>query len=77
MNTEPVLTAQSITALISAGLVMLVALGVIQLDDAQQGAIMAFAIAAVNILFAVWARARVTPLANPRNNLGQPLEPKV
>lgn len=66
MRNEPVLTAQAITGLISAAMVMLVALGVINLDDTQQAAIMAFAIAAVNVLSGVIARSWVTPLANHR-----------
>lgn len=66
MRNEPVLTAQSITALISAGMVALVALGVIDLDDTQQAAIMAFAIAAVNVIAGVIARSWVTPVANPK-----------
>ena len=73
ISREPVLTAQSITALISAGMVMLVALNVIDLDDTQQAAIMAFAIAAVNIIAGVIARSWVTPLASPRAADGTPL----
>lgn len=67
MKNEPVLTAQSITALISAGIVALVALGVIDLDDTQQAAVMAFAIALVNVIAGVIARSWVTPLSNPKD----------
>lgn len=66
MKGEPVLTAQSITALISAGLVMLVALGVVDLDETQQAALMAFAIAAVNVIAGIVARSWVTPLSAPK-----------
>lgn len=76
MRNEPVLTAQGITAAISALLVMAVALGWVTLDTTQQAAVMAFVVAAVNIGAGLLARSRVTPVANPHNTAGERLVPE-
>lgn len=75
MKREPVMTAQTITALISAGMVMLVALGLVKLDDTQQAAIMAFAIALTNVIAGFVTRSWVTPLSDPKDSSGVPLVP--
>lgn len=67
---EPVITAQALSGLVSAGLVMLVALGLVRLDETQQAAVLAFSIAFINALFGIWARSKVTPLAEPRDRAG-------
>lgn len=73
MRNEPVLTAQAVTAVISALLVMAVSLGWVTLDTTQQAAVMAFVVAAVNIGAGLLARSRVTPIANPKAADGTPL----
>jgi hypothetical protein len=70
MKNEPVVTAQMVTAVISALIVMLVTLGFVELDNTQQAAIMAFSIAVINLVAAVVTRAKVTPLSNPRDRDG-------
>ncbi len=62
MSTEPVLTAATVTAVIVAGINVLVLLEVVQWDADQLAAINAFVVATVGLLFGVWARSRVTPV---------------
>lgn len=73
MITEPVVVANAIAALLSAGIVALVALGYLPWDETQQAAVMGVVVAAVNVIAAVWARQRTTPLVEPRDIDGAPL----
>jgi len=73
MNKEPVLTAATISGLISAALVMLVALEVIKLNDTQMAAIVGFVALAAPIAISLWPRSQVTPLSAPRDTDGVPL----
>lgn len=66
MSEEPVLTAATIAGAISAILVALVSLGVIDLTPDQQAAILAAVVAVLPIAMALWARMQVTPLADPK-----------
>lgn len=63
---EPVVQAATITGLISAGLVMLVTLGIIDIDTNAQAAIMGFVALAVPIAISFWPRSVVTPLNDPQ-----------
>lgn len=76
MKSEPVLTAGAIVGVIMSGLIMLVALKVVNLDDTQMGTIQAFLVALVPLLLtvgaALWARSRVTPTAAPKTKEGEP-----
>lgn len=69
MKTEPVLTAGAIAGVVMAFLAMAVSLGWLRLDDAQMGAIQAFVLPVLGLVLpvvaALWARGRVTPLADP------------
>lgn len=67
MTTEPVVSASAVAGAIGALLVMLVSLGLLDLSQEQQTAIMAAVVAVLPIAAAVWARARVTPLVRPRD----------
>lgn len=73
MNEEPVLSAAAIAGAVGAVLAALVSLGVIDLTAEQQAAILAAIVAVTPIVAALWARAQVTPLANPRDVDGEPL----
>lgn len=66
MSNEPVLSAATIAGAISAILVALVSLGVIDLTPEQQAAILAAVVAVLPIAMALWARMQVTPLSNPK-----------
>jgi len=84
MKSEPVLSAQAMAAAVSAvimlGLGMAVSLGWLVLAPDQMGAIEKFvgAVLALAVLVgpqlvaAFWARGRVTPVADPRTQDGQP-----
>lgn len=73
MSNEPVLSAATIAGAISAILVALVSLGVIDLTPEQQAAILAAVVAVLPIAMALWARMQVTPLANARDEDGEAL----
>jgi len=70
---EPVVTAGAVAGALGAILVMLVSLGVIDLTGEQQAAIMGAVVAVLPIVMALWARAQVTPLADPRDEDGEAL----
>ena len=72
---EPAVLINAIIAVVEAGITMLVAFG-LQLEPAQQGAIMTFVITVGALLSTVLIRSRVTPLTDPRNNDGVPLTPQ-
>ena len=76
MKTEPVLTAASIAGVIMAALAMAVSLGWLALTDAQMQAVQSFVIPALGLVLpvaaALWARGRVTPVASPKTESGEP-----
>lgn len=77
IQNEPVVTAASIAGLISALVVFLRAMGWIQLSDSQFEALMGFVVLALPIGFAFfYARPKVTPLADPKDNAGNALVPQ-
>lgn len=63
---EPVVTSATISGLISAALVMLVALNIIKLDNNQMIAIGGFLALAAPIAISFWPRSVVTPVAEPQ-----------
>lgn len=73
MSNEPVLSAGAIAGAISAILVALVSLGVIDLTPEQQAAILAAVVAVLPIAMALWARMQVTPLVDPTDEDGEAL----
>jgi uncharacterized membrane protein (Fun14 family) len=82
MNTiknEPVLTAGAVVGAIMATLAALVALGVININPEQMGAIGAALTAVVGLALPVVgafvARQYVTPVSNPKDNEGNALTP--
>jgi hypothetical protein len=70
---EPVAITNAVFAVIQAGLTLLLAFNVITLTDTQSTALLGF----LNVLFAlfniIFVRSKVTPVADPRNDQGQPL----
>ena len=76
MKTEPVLTAGAIAGVIMAGLAMAVSLGWLNLADSQMQAIQAFVLPVLGLVLpigaALWARGKVTPVASPRTESGEP-----
>jgi hypothetical protein len=78
-RTEPVRLGAAIVAVIAAGLILLNQFGVTTTNE-QQAAILEFvkALIVIGAIFGVgeWVRRRVTPVADPRDNEGRPLEPR-
>lgn len=72
MNREPLLTKASWVALVTAVIAVAVAFG-LPLSDEQQKALIALAGVLAPVAAAVWARGQVTPVADPRDDDGQPL----
>ena len=76
LESQPVLTAASIAGVIVAGLTMAVSLGWLRLDEAQMQAIQAFILPLLGLVLpvgaALWARGKVTPLADPHTEDKQP-----
>jgi hypothetical protein len=71
---QPVLTANTVGALVLEVCVLLRTFGV-PLSDAQQNSITAVAGLIILIGAAIIARRFTTPLADPRDNQGRPLTP--
>ncbi len=61
-NTEPVLTAAGLSALVVAGLNVLHKLDYVNWDAGQLATINIFAALLVGVGFAIWARGRVKPV---------------
>lgn len=78
MKREPVLIAQ-VSAAIMAILSLLVALGVIQIGGEQMAeieqAVGAVLTILIPLLMAIWARGKVTPVEDARDNAGRQLAP--
>ena len=74
MNREPLLTKASWVSLVTAVIAVAVAFG-LPLSDEQQKALIALAGVLAPVAAAVWARGQVTPVADPRDDDGQPLTP--
>jgi len=72
MEREPLLTKASWVALVTAVIAVAVAFG-LPLTDEQQKALIALAGVLAPVAAAVWARGQVTPVADPRDDDGQPL----
>lgn len=72
METQPVLSWAGIVAFIGGLLALLVTLGVPITDDQTKAALAALVLAGP-IVTALVARRKVTPLANPKDNAGNPL----
>lgn len=69
---EPLLTAAIVTSVIGALITLLKTFGV-PINADQQQAISAFVALVAPIAMALWARNKVTSLANPKDELGRPL----
>lgn len=72
MEREPLLTKASWVALVTAVIAVAVAFG-LPLSDEQQKALIALAGVLAPVAAAVWARGQVTPVADPRDEDGNPL----
>jgi ABC-type nickel/cobalt efflux system permease component RcnA len=74
------MSAGAVVGAVMATLAMLVALGVINLEPSQMGAIETALVALVGLvvpLLGAWlARSKVTPVANPHNDAGERLVPE-
>lgn len=77
MNREPVLNAAAIVGLVELFIVMLISLGVLNVDDAQLQSILNFSAAAIMIvapLIGAWIARRYTwPISDPRDDDGTEL----
>jgi len=72
MSREPLLTKASWVTLVTAVIAVAVAFG-LPLSDEQQKALIALAGVLAPVAAAVWARGQVTPVADPRDEDGNPL----
>lgn len=72
-STEPVTWAAAVAGAISAVLVALVSLNIIQLTPEQQAAVLGAVVAVLPIVGALWARQQSTSLADPKDKDGTPL----
>lgn len=72
MNREPLITAAIVTSIIGALITLLKAFGVPLTAD-QQAAISSFVVLVAPLLMAFFARSKVTPLADPRDEDNHPL----
>ena len=63
MKREPVLTAAMFTAVVVAAVNVIVILDIVAWDSDQLAAVNVLVTTLVALLFAVWARGRVTPVA--------------
>lgn len=75
MKVEPVALTNGLITLIEASLAMAVGFG-LDWTAEQVGLVMAVVVAVGNLITTFWVRSQVTPVANPRNNVGQPLVPE-
>lgn len=73
LTNEPVAVITAVTTLIEAIIALLPLFGV-PLTVEQQAALMAVVVALAGVVSAVWTRSLVTPVANPRDNDGNPLK---
>ena len=80
MKNEPVLTATGLSGFVMALLTMLVSMNVFRLSQEQmtavQNVVVPLAIFIVPFAVSFWARSKVTPVDNPRDAEGYPLERK-
>lgn len=70
LQNEPVVTAASIASLVSAIIILARSLGWLSLTDEQFQNLMTVVVLALPVLGALWARRKVTPIANPKDNEG-------
>lgn len=68
ISREPVLTAASLAGLVSAAITFARLMGWLRLTDDQFNALMTFVGLLLPILFAIWARSKVTPVYNQREH---------
>ena len=69
---EPVITANSIVAFISAAIVLAITFG-LSISEEQKAAILGVVVIVAPLVAAWWARRKVTPLAEPKDEDGSPL----
>ena len=73
MTHEPLAIRGAIVAVATAVLSLIILLGV-DIDTETQAAIIAAIGAVSGLVVAVWSRGKVTPVADPRDSEGYPLE---
>jgi hypothetical protein len=76
MNREPLVTAGSLAGVLSAIFVLLVAFG-LDIDDDKQAAILGGVAVLFPLVSPLFARSKVTPVADPRGSDGTPLIPNL
>jgi len=74
MTREPLLTAAGITAGVTALIGLLVAFGV-NVTEGQTAAILGVVAVAAPLVVGFFARSKVTPTADPKDDSGAPLTP--
>lgn len=73
MSTEPVVLINSIIAVITAIIAALVTGGVLHVTPDQQQQIVGIVVAIGALVATFWSRSQVTPVANPKDDKGNPL----
>lgn len=73
MKREPVAVLVAVATVLLAALSALAGTGVL---SGRAAAVVAAAVAALNLVLGVVTRGAVTPVADPRSNTGEPLVPR-
>ena len=73
MRLEPVAVINATIAIVEAAIALAVSFG-LSWSGEQVGLVMAVVIAVGNLIKTVWARRKVTPIAEPRDDEGRLLE---
>jgi len=74
MKREPIAIINALVTFVQAMIPLLLAFGLLQLTKEQTGAITSAVVAWGGLLGTVLGRNLVTPVADPKNNQGQPLK---
>lgn len=76
MRREPVIIINATVALIEAAIILLVSLDILQLSEGDTLKVMAAVLALAEFVKTLLVRKKVTPVADPRDDLGRMLGPE-
>jgi hypothetical protein len=73
VDREPVLITTALLAVVESALTLLMLFKVIDVTPEQATAILGFVAVVITLVNTLYVRGKVTPLADPKNNEGEPL----
>lgn len=73
-TTEPVALSGAAVVLVNSAIALLIGFGIVDWTVEQIGLVVGFANNTIIILGVLFARSRVTPIHDPRDNGGNPME---